>query len=236
MERETEREVRKYPNATLIQTKSGTQVIVVGSHHKGNRARRVKYGDKFVDVYNDNFTEKEQRRIGNIRYDLHNRMVNHMNVAECGRSTSPNAKKLNPRHGGMAQIGIRDSKKMNESVIVHELIHAKKFMAGIPPSKHNEKKNDFETVGRISKRGLMQNTSGYYWSRKYGNKHMPTYKKVGAERDRISSRGIRHDRILLTGSMDNRIKGKKVEERVDSRFKKSFFFKKNMSLFRDNNE
>jgi hypothetical protein len=196
----------------------------------------VKYGDKFVDVYNDNFTEKEQRRIGNIHYDLSTRMVNPMNTAECGFHRSPSARKLNPGKGGIADIHIRDSKKMNESVIVHELIHAKKYSQGIPPSKQNEKKNDFETVGRVSRRGLLQNTSGYYWSRKYGNKHMPTYKKAGAERDRISSRGIRHDRILLTGSLNNRIKGKILEERVNGRFKQSFFFKKDMSLFRDNNE
>jgi hypothetical protein len=236
MERETEREVRKYPNATLITTKSGTKVIVVGSYQRRNRARRVKYGDKFVDVYNDNFTHKEQRRIGNVRYDLNNRMVNPVNIAECGKSTSPNAKKLNPGHGGIAQIHIRDSKKKNETTIVHELIHAKSHFDNIPSSKQNEKKIDFETVGRVTRRGLMQNTSGYYWSRKYGNKHMPTYKKVGAERDRISSRGIRHDRILLTGSLDNRLKGNPLNKRVNERFRQSFFFKKDMSLFRDNNE
>jgi hypothetical protein len=129
-------------------------------------------------------------------------------------------------------INIRNNRKKDPGVIVHELIHAKLFMRGIHGSKQNEKKVDFETVGRLKKSGLMKKNSGYYYSRKEGNRNLPS--RRDPQRDKISFKGILHDRILLTGSVKKNIIGRPVEKRVDNRFRQSFFFKRDMSLFRDN--
>ncbi|MCK9593785.1 MAG: hypothetical protein M0Q91_17435 [Methanoregula sp.] len=230
-----EREKRGVNNATFIGTKSGTKVIVVGKATRADHKRRVKYGDKFVDVYNDHFTHREQRQIGNIQYSLNNDMKDPRNEGECTYTdlkTKEDRKDWNPRHERITMINIRNNRKKDPATIVHELIHAKLFMRGIHGSKQNEKKVDFETVGRLKTSGLLKKDSGYYYSRKEGNRNLPN--RRDPQRDRISFRGMLHDRILLTGSIKKNIIGKPVERRVDNRFRQSFFFKRNMSLFRDN--
>ena len=49
-------------NLTIVTTKSGTKVYVKG---KSNDKRlRDRIGDRFVNVFNQNFTVQEQKQIG----------------------------------------------------------------------------------------------------------------------------------------------------------------------------
>lgn len=220
-------------NTTAIKTKSGTEVYVVGTTAKGNRAVRVKAGDKFVDVYNRNFTEKEQRQIGNILYDLYDKHRDSSGgipkgwLAATGTFTGKTARRLNPHHKKMVDVNFAPDGRQDESCITHELIHAKKFMLGIKGNQHNERKVDFEAVGRISRHGVITKHQGYYFAGKEGNPHLARKKGMRLkEKVRISKEGVYADRRLLTGSLSNSIIGKTAERKVNNLFPRSFFFKR----------
>lgn len=221
----------KKNNTTVVTTKSGTLVYVVGKY--SDKPLRDKVGDQFVNYFNKNFTVKEQKQIGNIFYDLYNKdhfTMQHPNtinkewLACTGTFTGKDAVKFNPLHKKMVDMYFRPHVRNDESAVTHELIHAKKFMTGI--KNHNERKIDFEMVGRISEKGIDNIEHGYYFHPE-GNPYLAkrkglTLKKKGE----IGKKGVYADRILLTGSKKKSLIGDPIVKEVDKKFKKSFFFKR----------
>lgn len=217
---------------SIITTKSGTKVYVVGMH-RDQKLRDV-IGDRFVNYYNRNFTIKEQRQIGNIYYDMYNKDHTNTQVPYCsndwvactGTFTGEDLKKLNPFHKKMVDMYFKSVVRDDESTITHEIIHAKKFMLGLKDNQHNERKIDFEAVGRISRKGIKDMQHGYYFH-PTGNTSLAKKKDISIKKKgTIAKQGIIDDRILLTGSVNHSIIGKPIEKKVNKLFRKSFFFKK----------
>jgi hypothetical protein len=128
-----------------------------------------------------------------------------------------------------------------ESDIVHELIHVRKIANGkLGQSHHNEQKIDFESIGRITKEGLKQTISPKTpWNGTYyninnefnkkthsGNPSLVNSKLSTGQKLKIASKGIIHDRKLLTGSLNTNIVGKVASSRAEKLFPKSFFNQK----------
>jgi hypothetical protein len=233
-------------------TKSGTKVIVIGRRcpKKGKKPNRSeekvmeKTGKQFVKVFYNNFTKNEQLQIGNIFYDFYNNKNTNAQISgkdkgKVGAKTSyfegERAEQLNPGYKKMIDITFNHKALKNfnkETSITHELIHAKKFMSGKTGSlhHHNEKKTEFETVGRVSKKSVLNFDHGYY----YDPKTVPLVKKAEKEKwsnkkyNNLISNGIQQDRILLTGSLEKHMIGKPIEKQVKKKFPESFFFKKSL--------
>lgn len=222
---------KRYVNSTAVRTKSGTEVIVFGKAVKGNATLRSKVGDKFVNVYNRNFTVEEQKQIGNILYDLYENnpdsssgtLRSKNTVAQTGTFTGEQAQEFNPHHKKMVDMQFAPDARYSEGTITHELIHAKKFMVGIKGRHHNERKIDFETIGRIRSVSAMDH--GYYFS-PAGNPYLAKKRIPLTKKREIVERGVRSDRILLTGALSKSITGKVAEQRVNRLFPRSFFFKR----------
>jgi hypothetical protein len=227
----------KKRNTTVLTTKSGTKVYVVGNYT--DQEQRDREGDKFVNYYNNDFTEIEQQRIGNIYYDFLNEKHNTTQypeakprnkhwLAQTGTFTGKDAQKLNPRHEKMVDITFLPEVRNDESVIAHELIHAKKFMEGIKGHHQNERKIDFEMVGRITHHGIENIEHGYYFSPE-GNPYLKRKKGISLKKKgEIAKQGVYDDRELLTGSLEKHMIGKPVEKKVHRKYPESFFFKRDI--------
>jgi hypothetical protein len=220
-------------NTTTFTTKSGTKVYVVGDYV--DQPVRDRAGNKFVAYFNRDFTIAEQRQIGNIYYDLYDKYHNtcpHDNmkknnwVGKTSTFVGKEVNELNPRRKKMVDVTFTPDARNDESAVTHEMIHAMKFMEGIPGKKHNERKIDFEMIGRISRDGIKNMQFGYYLSPK-GNPYLAKKRGVTLEeKGRIAQEGLFEDRRLLTGSLSKRVIGKPIENKSDELFRKSFFFKK----------
>lgn len=210
---------------TSQKTKSGTTVFVVG----GARQERIKAMDYLLKYYNRNFTIAEQKTIGNIYYDLlagTSKDSAGRTIAETGTFVGEMAKKMNPTKKKMVDLYVAKDGRNSEHTITHELIHAKKFMSGITGDKHDERKIDFEAVGRVSRSGLeYKNMHGYYFS-PLGNKALAKKKMSNTEKGEVAYKGVLDDRKLLTGSLNTSIIGVKAEKTANKLFSKSFFNKK----------
>jgi hypothetical protein len=209
---------------TSVKTKSGTIVYAQG----GNRRARDFALDKFIKFYNRDFTIAEQKIIGNIWYNYRTNVGKNLRgqrVAETGTFVGPDVKKFNPTKKKMVDVTFTKDTRGNESTIVHEMIHAKKFMQGIPGNKHNEKKIDFETIGRVSKNGFKNIETGTYFHPS-GNTALAKTKIPNTAKGEIAQREMIKDRKMLTGSINKSVTGKVAERRVDKLYKKSFFNKK----------
>jgi hypothetical protein len=227
----------KKENTTVVTTKSGTKVYVVGNYY--DEKLRDRAGDIFVNYLNRNFTESEQKRIGNIYYDFLNEKHNTTQtprakvskkgwLAQTGTFTGKDARELNPRHEKMVDVTFQPDIRNDESIISHEMIHAKKFMEGIKGNHQNERKIDFEMVGRISHKGIEDIHHGYYFSPE-GNPSLKRKRGITLEKKgEIAKQGVFDDRRLLTGSLEKHMIGKPVEKRVHKKFPESFFFKKDL--------
>lgn len=225
----------KKNNMSVITTKSGTKVYVVGTFK--DKLLRDKIGDEFVNYFNRDFTIAEQKEIGNIYYDVYNRNNSlkqiprpKMNraewIAQTGTFTGDDAKKLNPGYPKMVDVSFKAEARDDEGAVTHELIHAKKFMGGIPGTRHNERKIDFEMVGRISPKGIHNLENGYYFSPE-GNAALRSKRGITLQqKGEIAKRGVIDDRLLLTGSVRKQMIGKPIAERSNKLFRKSFFLKK----------
>jgi len=226
--------MKKKENTTVVTTKSGTKVYVVGNYH--DRQLRDREGDVFVNYFNHNFTKQEQQQIGNVFYDFNNNEHDLIQIprpkrnkkdwrGQTGAFTGIDAQELNPQHEKMVDVTFTPEARENEGTITHEMIHAKKFMQGIRGNHQNERKVDFETVGRISQRGL-NDMGGLYFHPKgnaaLAHKRGMTYVKKGE----IAKQGVLDDRVLLTGSLKDHMIGKPIENKVNKKFHESFFFNK----------
>jgi hypothetical protein len=221
----------KKENTTIVRTKSGTKIYVHGNPN--NQVQRDRAGDQFVNYYNRNFTKKEQLQIGNIWYDMFNKDHNATQsppakpndwIAFTGTFTGIDARTLNKRKK-MVDLYINPHARNDEQAATHEMIHAKKFMTGV--TQHNERKVDFEAIGRISRKAINNMRYGYYFSKSEGNPYLAKKRDLTYnQRDTIMHNGVKSDKILLTGSLSKNIIGKPVEKQVNKKFKKSFFFKR----------
>ena len=210
---------------TSQKTKSGTTVYVEG----GTKAERNKAMDYFLKYFNRDFTISEQRKIGSIWYDLKTNVSKNSKgkrIAETGTFAGPDVKKLNPGKKKMVDLYVSKDGRESEYTLTHEMIHAKKFMSGIPGNKHNEKQIDFEAVGRISREGLKyKNMHGYYFDPS-GNSNLAKMKIPNKKKGQIAYQGVLDDRRLLTGSLNTSIIGNVAEKRAKELYSQSFFNKR----------
>jgi hypothetical protein len=209
---------------TSVKTKSGTIVYAQG----GDRRARDAALDKFLKFYNRDFTIAEQKIIGNIWYNYKTHKGKNLRgqtVAETSTFVGSDAKKFNPTKKKMVDVTFSKDTRGNEYTIVHEMIHAKKFMQGIPGNKHDEKKIDFEAMGRVSKNGLKNIETGTYLHPS-GNKALAKMKIPNTAKGEIARNEIIKDRKMLTGSVNKSVTGKVAERRANELYEKSFFNKK----------
>jgi len=214
---------------TSSKTKSGTIIYARG----GSREVRSRAIDDFLKYYNRDFTIQEQRTIGNIWYDVQTgkkKITGRKPIAETGTFVNKDIKTLNPGRKKMVDTTFAPDVRKDEPTIVHEMIHAKKFMQGIPGKRHNERKIDFEVIGRLSRSGLkdhMQHGHGYYYHPK-GNRALAELQISNQEKQKIASKGVLHDRNLLTGSINKSITGKTAVSRAETLFRQSFLNKRKL--------
>ena len=209
---------------TEVKTKSGTTVYAQG----GDRHARDAALDKFLKFYNRDFTIDEQKIIGNIWYNYKTHKGKNLRgqtVAETGTFVGPDAKKFNPTKKKMIDVTFSKDTRGDEYTVVHEMIHAKKFMQGTPGNKHDEKKIDFEAMGRVSKNGLKNIKTGTYFHPS-GNKSLAKMKIPNTAKGEIAQKEMMKDRKMLTGSINKSVTGKVAERKADKLYKKSFFNKK----------
>lgn len=200
--------------AKVFKNKAGMKVFVIGGKSEEERLSR---GKPFVKYINSNYTVSELKSIGNVVYDL----TSKIKKSWAAHSAFLDVSQGNINHGRNKIFVVNfDSKhKNNEWAITHEMIHALKSINKQP---HNEKKIDFETVGRVSQNGLKitENNVGEYFSDKRLKKDKTITKP---KRRKILKEEIDHDRILLTGSLPKKITGVVAQKRSNSLYPQSFF-------------
>ena len=144
-------------------------------------------------VLRNNFTAKERKDIGKVLIE-----GSPKSRKAAGSNTYYPSDKLNIVKIDSDYIG-------DEDVYTHELIHARRHGSKdrVIDRNREEKMTDFETVGRLS--SPEKKEAGYY-------------RYIKGESVRT---GIKHDRILLTGSMAKRRKGKVYLADVKKKYDKS---------------
>jgi hypothetical protein len=129
-------------SAKIFKNKAGMKVFVIGGKSDEERSNR---GRPFVKYINSNYTISELNSIGNIVYDL----TSKIKKSWAAHSAFLDVSEGNINHGrkNIFVVNFNPKYKDNEWAITHEVIHALKSINKQP---HNEKKIDFETLGRIS--------------------------------------------------------------------------------------
>lgn len=237
---------------TFMKTKSGTKIYITDTNAPD--AERQKARVEFLKIYNKTFTINEQKEIGNIvfNYDKYGKGLNDkFTHAQFEQITNPSVvREMNPGKSRMAIITVSKDSYNDEYAIVHELLHARNFIRGMSKRKNgsitNERKQDFETLGRITKQGFKKHLSeaenaisldkqgkkrkkitfgGYYADD--SNKNL--VKMAGKDPKKqiaIAVDGIKRDRKLLTGSTNTNIIGKVASSRAEKLYPQSFFNQK----------
>ena len=243
-----------------MRTKSGTLVILAGNTRlTQEKERALKY---FIKVYNQSFSMEEQRIIGNVVYNYDKSATNHLDkdayAATNFITTKNTIQKLNPGKTRMGVVTFSKDSYKDEFAIIHEMIHVKKSMQGVPYNrqltKTNEKKQDLETVGRISKTGFKNNIKnlkkaielekqgktikspvsvpvGYYFDNNVSNQNLVKSfsakdKKKTLKLEEEQLNGMIRDRKLMTGSINTNVVGKVASSRAERLYPKSFFNQK----------
>lgn len=243
-----------------MKTKSGTRVILAGDTKLTQEKKRAL--EHFIKVYNQSFTIDEQRIIGNVVYNYDKSATNHLDkdaYAATNFITSKSVvQKLNPGKSRMGAVTFSKESYNDDFSIIHEMIHVKKSMMGTPYNKQltksNEKKQDFETVARISKQGLKNHIGGlqktinlekrgknikkeipipvgYYFDNNVSNQSLirsipKKDQKKTLKLEEAQLNGLLQDRKLLTGSLNTNIVGKVASSRAEKLYPQSFFNKK----------
>jgi len=217
-------------------TKAGTIIFVEGED-AAKRKRALQY---FLKVYNNDFSTDEQKKNGNLLYELKSKIgIKHAAAtASCGIPNDTEKKKYHITGRKIYILQFTDRSSNMESDITHELIHVRKYannkFGGI---NHNEQKIDFESVGRMSEKGLKQTTNSKTpWTGTYynidnkikkkthsGNPYLAELKLPFKQKVKIASEGMMRDRKLLTGSINTNIVGATAVTRAEKLFPKSFF-------------
>ena len=158
------------------------------------KARVSKTAKMAEKVLRKNFTAKERKDIGKV-------------FIEGSRPQSKKAAGTNAYYPSdeVSIVKIDPSYADDEDVYTHELVHSRRHGSkdSVKDRNREEKQTEFETVGRLSSPD--KKTAGYYY-------HI----KGGDVKD-----DIKHDRILLTGSMAKKRKGKRFVEDVEKKYDKS---------------
>jgi hypothetical protein len=203
-------------------TKAHQEVMAMGGKDEKTRETAIKDLRK---VYDRNFTANEQKQIGNILIDIDTKPIKKFDAHSTRLIIKTNPQKgLALNHGRyyITSIGYHKNKN-TEGALTHELIHARKF--GIKGEKHNEKKIDFERVGRVSGTSLRNDVMGYYNDDKNINvkfaRSVPIKKRIEVIKETMAN-----DKKLLVGSVNKSGKGKKFVEKVEKLYPKSAFFQK----------
>ena len=218
-------------------TKAGTTIYVEGENVI-HRKRALQY---FLKVYNNDFSTEEQKKNGNLVYKLTTRITKMKHVAAYAGCKVPNKTERKKYHVVGRKIyilGFSDSSSKMEADITHELIHIRKYANNkLGKINHNEQKIDFESVGRMTEKGLKQTiskktpwTGSYYdvYNNKIssGNKDLAKLELPLKEKLKIASDGMIRDRKLLTGRIITNIVGNTAVERAEKLFPKSFLNQK----------
>ena len=215
----------------FMRTKSGTKVYLTDNTVSMIEQKRAL--STFIQIYNKSFTVEEQKKIGNIIYNYDKHSDKHLESDAYSATNIVTSRsviqKLNPHKNKMGLITFSKNSYNDEFSIIHEMIHVKKLIEGVPYKKQitktNERLQDFETVGRISKNGLKQhikNPIGYYYT--YDKKILKRQSPPNKLKSIASA--ILQDRKLLTGSLNTNITGKVASTRAKNLFTKSFFGEK----------
>ncbi len=242
--------------SVFMRTKSGTKVYLTDNKVSISEQKRAL--SKFIEIYNKSFTNEEQKKIGNIIYHYNKSGQNWERVGLAKKGESDNGiyaghveisnktsiNKLNKGKQNISLVGFSNKSYNDEYTVIHELIHCKDVSNSTikPGNLKYEQQTDFETNGRMSKRGfnqyvgeanlavkmdqkgikrkLVSPPSGYYSDTKYVRK-LPDNKKLG-----VIVNGINNDRKLLTGSINTNIIGRVATTRAKKLFPKSFFNQK----------
>lgn len=203
-------------------TKAHQEVMAMGG--KDEKSREVAIKD-LRKVYDRNFTADEQKQIGNILISLDDKPLKNLDAHAGKRVIGTEPKKgLALNHGRyyITEIAYHPGRN-TEGTLTHELIHARKF--GIKKEKHNEKKIDFERVGRVSEQSIKRDFQGSYNDDKNINvkfaKSVPVKKRIEVIKETMAN-----DKRLLVGSVNKSGKGKRFVEKVERLYPKSAFFQK----------
>ena len=216
-------------------TKSGTSIFIEGETAT-KRKRALQY---FLKVYNNDFSNAEQKKNGNLLYKLKSKVgIKHAAAtASCGIPNDTEKKKYHITGRKIYILQFTDRSSNMESDITHELIHVRKYannkFGGI---NHNEQKIDFESVGRMTKKGIKQTINPKTpWTGTYfninnailkqthsGNSDLGKLKLPQDQKLKIASDGLLRDRKLLTGSLNTNIVGNIASSRAEKLFPKSF--------------
>ena len=224
---------------TTGKTKSGTIIYVQGSTEKYRKKALI----IFLKIYNNGFSTFEQKRAGNLIYYLKsNKQEKYRNgFASSGMVKGSKSNELNIKYNTNRKVipYVEFSTKSfnNEFAIIHELVHVRKdVVSGKINAKHDERKIDFETIGRISTLGLKKSINpktpnvGTYYIFKGGKTHSGNVSARkglhGHELLKLGKSGVIHDRKLLTGSINTNIVGTTAVTRTKKLFPKSFFNQK----------
>jgi hypothetical protein len=172
---------------------------VANTHYKyatASSARNAGIISKHAEkILLNNFTRKEIRQMGKIIFS----------VRPIVKSEDAAGMIEYRGRGDASVITIDDSYVDDEDIFTHELVHARLYGTNTDPQDRDirEKMTDFETIGRISH--PEEKRAGYY-----------QYIKNVDEKD-----AIKHDRILLTGSMMKNRKGDRFVADVRKKYNES---------------
>jgi hypothetical protein len=226
-------------DVTEGRTKSGT-IITVKGETENKRKRAL---NEFIKVYNHDFTSEEQKLNGNLIYLLKNKLElkgkQFKNAYAAAFQIRGSKSELKKKYGIYAnriyEIAFTDKSADDEHSIVHELIHIRKYHTDPFSANHDERKIDFEAVGRISRSGITQAINpktpwtGTYFSNEHtqsthiGNKKISNANIPRKLQIEAGIQGLIHDRKLLTGSLNKNITGKTATNRAKILFPKSYF-------------
>jgi hypothetical protein len=218
---------------TTIFTKSGKKIIVAGK--KDDTEKRHLVGKQLVNYYDKNFTVAEQQQIGNVFYDIYDKFHESIRkrdrnnkqpiIATSGTFSDDISKHCSPHQKKMVDLWIDPKFRNNEHIITHELIHARQHMNHNKPHKDIEQRTEFETVGRMSRHGVVNVRNGYYFAPNKNDKQIRNNDNLTRKQKitAIREKGVYHDRRLLTGSLSEKLIGKPLERRVSRQYKNSYF-------------
>ena len=204
-----------------FKTKSGKYVIVLGGTPKQEEAR----AGPVVKYYNKDFTSCEQKKIGNVVYDLNYHIPQEYDgVAQWLKNKDPNhPDNINPHHKRIGRFNVSKESANREGTIVHELIHIRRYAMGRPIGK-DEKRVVYETGGRTSHKGFTSDfpgRGGEYFMQIPKFSKLRTKHQIHAAAPLVKA-GMVNDRVRLTGSMRKSSKGQRFDTKVERTFPTSF--------------
>lgn len=201
-----------HPQKNIISFKGPTdRKIYIGG---GNKAKRLTLMATTKSAVENSFTRQEILEIGPLYIHVAPRSKSWAGL--CAKRSIKHKTHITGRIRYPHFIHVRSDFLDDESVLVHELEHARQHGFGvyILDRNYSEKMTELSTMARVSQAGV--STAGYY-------RHIPEVKKAlrenYAEGIALLKKLQNEDRKLLTGS--KQMKGKNVRERIEELYDKS---------------